>query len=1094
MKIAWLLLAVALTWPSTSALAQSGKIAGTVTDASSGEPLPGVNVAIEGTTQGSVTNVEGYYVILNVRPGVYDLRASFIGYTPSVQQGVRVNIDLTSEVNFALREETVGMAEVVVSAERPVVQRDVSASLANIDSEQMENLPVSSVAEVISLQAGFEPGLQIRGSGGDQVAFAVDGVSFADPRSNNPFMEISYTAIGEVQVQTGGFNAEYGNVRSGLINVITKDPPRERYSVDVLGRYSSPSKRYFEDFGSSPADPNSYWMYPRLSSERFDSDGDGVADCEVSLCGTSILPAHLQAQYQRFGGWNTLAEGTGWTPEQMREAQRWYYRKDFDISSPEYEIDGTVSGPVPGAGSGLGNLRFSASFRQTQQPFLVPQQRDSETRRTFQGKLISDVGKGKRLVLSGLYGKEFGLSFTGEGIGYRDVTAEIPGYPWDSRDYLLSNVVGGEIGMFGDWLYSPRDVTRSVFGADYTHTLSPTTFFEVQLQRSASDYLTGAPDPRTETADGQSAVVRCVTPGLELREASSCAPNEIPLTEAPFGYKWRYENSDFGSFGSQRGDARDTSQVVRWSARFDITSQLNRFAQVKTGVELHRSDYDILYGSWDPANPHQENERFRWSRTPMQGALYGQTKLEFKGMIANLGLRADYFRPSGDWYEYEPFTRAFSAVFGVDALDEQLQQEDTESQLTLSPRLGVSFPVTDNSKFYFNYGHFRQMLEPRRLFQIQHRVDGTVTSVGNPNHPLPKTVAYEIGFEQNIANMFLLRLAGFYRDLSLQGRDVTYVSIDDLVSYQRQEPLNFADNRGFEITLQKNVGRWIRGFVNYTYLVKKGGNFGYGSIDENRRAFREFINTPDALSQFKPVPEPFARANIEVLLPDDFGPAMGGFNPLGDWRVALLGEWRQGAPSTWDGTYFYVNATGQDRRLAYNVNWKDFWMFDMRLSKNFATSYGSAQFFVDVTNVFNLRQMYWRRGGGLEEGEWDMRDYFRSLHLPEFDELFFEEYNPGYDWVPGDDQPGDYRKAEVAFDPIYAVRDLASVATIRDGALYYDLSQKTYMTHTNGQWVAADQARVDQVLEDKAYIDMPNEAYFGFLNPRNVFLGLRLTF
>src|SRR5690606_27695768 len=113
--------------------------------------------------------------ILNVRPGTYDLRASFIGFTPQVQQGVRVNVDQTTEINFQLQEEAVGLDEVVVSAARPVVQRDVSASIANIDSEQIENLPVSSVADVISLQAGFEPGLTVRGSGGNQVAFALDG-------------------------------------------------------------------------------------------------------------------------------------------------------------------------------------------------------------------------------------------------------------------------------------------------------------------------------------------------------------------------------------------------------------------------------------------------------------------------------------------------------------------------------------------------------------------------------------------------------------------------------------------------------------------------------------------------------------------------------------------------------------------------------------------------------------------------------------------------------------------------------------------------------------------------------------------------------
>ena len=193
-----LLFTLALLLTATAAQAQTGKIAGVVTDEATGDPLPGVNVVIDGTTQGATTNVDGYYAILNVRPGEYDVRASFIGFTPAVRQGVRVNVDLTTTVDFALQEETVGLDEIVVRAERPVVQRDVSASVANIDAEQIENLPVADVEKVIGLQAGFERGLTIRGSGGSQVQFQVDGYSTQGGLTNDPFTGISYTAVDEV--------------------------------------------------------------------------------------------------------------------------------------------------------------------------------------------------------------------------------------------------------------------------------------------------------------------------------------------------------------------------------------------------------------------------------------------------------------------------------------------------------------------------------------------------------------------------------------------------------------------------------------------------------------------------------------------------------------------------------------------------------------------------------------------------------------------------------------------------------------------------------------------------------------------------------
>ncbi|ARA93136.1 hypothetical protein AWN76_008170 [Rhodothermaceae bacterium RA] len=1102
MRRATLLLAVALLFPATVALAQSGKIAGIVTDAATGEPLIGVNVVIEGTTQGATTDIDGYYVILNVRPGTYNVRASFIGFTPVTARNVEVNIDLTTELNFQLQEEALGLEEVVVTVERPVVQRDVSASLANIGTEQMENLPVASVAEVISLQAGFEPGLEIRGSGGNQVAFAVDGISYTNPRSNNPNTEISFTAIDEVQVQTGGFNAEYGNVRSGLINVVTKDPSRTRYSADVILRYSPPSQKNFTEFGTGFGDvDHSFWAYPRLSRDEFLNPNTGEM-CEVSMCGVGILPQHLRTQYEQFQGWNSLAEGSGYTPEQLRKAQEWIFRKDFEISEPDYEVDGTITGPIPGIGPMLGDLRFLASFRQSQQAFLSPGQRPAETRRTFQGKLVSDLAPGMKLSFSGIYNKTEALAFTGEGMGYVNVTAGTPEYTWDDRNWIEGNLTGfQEIETWGDWFYSPHDITNTLLGAEFTHTISPSTFYEVKLQRNSVRDRTGAPAPRARDANGEVLIVRCVTPDLQLVEANgSCPDGHVPLTEAPFGYNPQYETTPTGqNLGSQRGDARDTSDVVRWSGRFDITSQINRFMQAKAGVEFLYSDYNVFYGSWDPANPHQENERYRWDRSPLQGALYGQTKLEFKGMVANLGLRADYFHAGGEWYDYTAFSTLFSASQGFDVLD-QADTVPTERQITLSPRLGVSFPVTDDSKFYFNYGHFRQMPDPFRLFEIQYGAFTTqITRIGNPNIKLPKTVAYELGFEQNLLDQFLIRLAGFYRDISSEGRDVTYISVDELVNYARQEPLGWADNRGFEITLEKNRGDWIRGFINYTYLSRKDGRFGYGTIHQNRRRFIETINDPNSLQQNARVPEPYANMNLELRFPKDFGPSVAGAKVLGDWRLNLLGEWRSGAPSSWDigGNTFTLRGAGNDRRIAYNVKWKDYWMFDMRLSKNFNTSIGNAQFYIDIENVFNIRQLYWR-GGRIFNGDNDMRDYFRSLHLPAPEELYAglpeESLNPGYNWVPGKDQPGDYRKPGVAFDPIYAVQEIGGVTSPIEGALYYDLSQGRYMTYTGGSWGPADERRVDQVLEDKAYIDMPNNYVMGFLNPRNVFFGFRLSF
>ena len=114
MRITKLLCALLLLLsPVTGALAQSGKIAGTVRDASTGEALPGVNVVIDGTTQGAVTDLSGFYNILNVRPGTYAVRASFVGFTSQLTENVSVNTGLTTTIDFSLGEQSVGLDEVV---------------------------------------------------------------------------------------------------------------------------------------------------------------------------------------------------------------------------------------------------------------------------------------------------------------------------------------------------------------------------------------------------------------------------------------------------------------------------------------------------------------------------------------------------------------------------------------------------------------------------------------------------------------------------------------------------------------------------------------------------------------------------------------------------------------------------------------------------------------------------------------------------------------------------------------------------------------------------------------------------------------------
>lgn len=222
---------------SSVVFAQTGKITGQVTDSETGQSLPGVNVVLVGTNLGAATDENGNCTILNIPPDEYTVQASFIGYAQTQVSNVEVNIDLTTRVDFQLQQQAIAGQEVVVEAQTRVVKADISASRVDVSAQDVQNLPVTDIADIIGLQAGVQ-GMRIRGSGTDQVDFMVDGVSLSSKRTNTPFTGVSYTAVQQVQVQAGGFNAEYGDMRSGVVNLVTKEGSTNKYSGEILARYS----------------------------------------------------------------------------------------------------------------------------------------------------------------------------------------------------------------------------------------------------------------------------------------------------------------------------------------------------------------------------------------------------------------------------------------------------------------------------------------------------------------------------------------------------------------------------------------------------------------------------------------------------------------------------------------------------------------------------------------------------------------------------------------------------------------------------------------------------------------------------------------
>lgn len=204
----------------------TGKISGTIVDASSGEPLVGVTVQITGTPLGASSSIDGSFVILNIPPGDYSVRIASLGYETNMFTRVKVVVDQTTQLNVSLKTSSVELGEVVVSAETPAIQKDITSSVSVVSAKEIEALPVGSFTELIGLQAGVVGSgnnIHVRGGRSNEVSYLIDGAYVQDPLLGGLATQINNDAIQEMSLLSGTFNAEYGNAMSGIVNIVTRE-------------------------------------------------------------------------------------------------------------------------------------------------------------------------------------------------------------------------------------------------------------------------------------------------------------------------------------------------------------------------------------------------------------------------------------------------------------------------------------------------------------------------------------------------------------------------------------------------------------------------------------------------------------------------------------------------------------------------------------------------------------------------------------------------------------------------------------------------------------------------------------------------------
>ncbi|MDZ7261292.1 MAG: TonB-dependent receptor, partial [candidate division KSB1 bacterium] len=785
----------------------TGKISGIVTEAETGEPLPGANVVVEGTNMGAASDVKGNYFIINVPPGTYNVQASMMGYKTITKTGVRVSIDRISLVDFALEATVIAGEEVTVVAERDILHKEVANTQQVVTTAQIiEAAGVRTINHYLEKQPGITGAnhLEIRGGSAEQTGALVDGLTIVDVRMGRAEPSIPLSAVEQVSLVTGGFNAEYGNFRSGLINITTKSGDKNAYHGRLTFTRNIPRMKRF---GKSLYDPTNYALLPYL---------DPIVGFEGTVTGwlkytngDTAEAKYLEQGHDTFGGWISSANFYNkrnkpyidatpmdlylwacWNhmvipdfakleelyPQWTTQDPDWERKKkaikahahDLEGTHADYNFDGGFGGPVPLIGKYLGDATFYLSNQTININYIQPVIRNADWKSTTLLTLKSNISKSITLNLNGLIRFVRGVAEI-QNIAFLNPSLEGRG------GFMFENNVGnirdvGETYYWSPEYFHPKDQTMISAGFKLNTVLSPRTFWDLSLQYVRSkDYM----DTESDLKHNRNNSVR------DRRALINFGP--IWLDEIPYGRPFYFNTNGIDTvynpadssqftvhdglstvfglgrrFSGKTGGYYDHSVAQQLRVRYDLSSQVTNLHFFKTGIELNY--FDLHNDMFNYSYLNSADREFRFRRKPWILGGYFQDQITTKGMVATLGLRFDYYNSGGDvWPTGELFNPDAFATY--EARNQQLRDRldsgesviwtrwktvndtlggtlllKTKNHLAISPRLGIAFPVTERSKFYFNYGHFRATPPYSEMFLYTMNFrDIGLRSIGNPN-------------------------------------------------------------------------------------------------------------------------------------------------------------------------------------------------------------------------------------------------------------------------------------------------------------------------------------------------------------------------
>ncbi|MFQ6617122.1 MAG: carboxypeptidase-like regulatory domain-containing protein [Fidelibacterota bacterium] len=909
----------------------TGKITGKVVDVRTGQPLIGCNIVIEKTYMGAATDMEGRYIIMNVPPGIYTLRASMMGYKELRVERVRVSMDHTTEINFALEPTVLEIAETItVVAERPLVKMDMTSSLTSVESEEIESLPVQEMSDVLELQAGLvkDPlgGLHVRGGRSGEVAYWINGVAATDVYSGNLGVEVENAVIEELQVVSGTFNAEYGQAMSAIVNIITKEGGRN---------FTGQVKVYAGDYVSGED------IFSVLS--------------EVSAVRDSLT-------------------GRVKTVEKREKPLKYF--------NPAYNLQFSISGPIPLSGDKLnffttGRYFYNEGWLYGRRWFtpqgikgdsaLVPM--NPFEKFSLQGKLSYRVSSGLKLSYDIFLNRNkwersfwHSYKYNPEGVprqferGRTQILA---------LNHVLSTKTFYEAKItrfysdysryvYKEWSKVPNYLARWI---EYTDTDTLIHFI---------DYSTGEGKAELDSIKAENIPFTWV---IDPRMSEGYVHPDS--SRAPTSYSFLRAGMDLSQF------KRSTTY---WVGKLDLTSQVTKSHLLKTGVEIRLHKLTLEDFTIQPERKENEAEELvpfqpwlpplstiyhnSYTRRPVEFSAYIQDKMELKDMIVNMGLRFDYFDSRGvvpidpsDPNIYDPIKREH-IYRNPDAPDsllvEYTPQErrafmhtGVDPKMKLSPRLGIAYPITDRGVIHFSYGHFFQIPLFEYLYanpDFKVSKGGGITIVGNADLNPQRTVMYEIGLQQQLGEDIGFDVTLFYRDVrDWVGTSALISTPIPSVKYSKFENKDYSNVRGVTLSLNKRYSNYFSASLDYSYLVAEG----------------TYSNPTDAFNAALAKQEPRM-----ALIPLDWDQrhTINGTVSMGtsDWRISFIGRYWTGRPYTPNiakaemvGATTYRGLRDNSERLPSRNS------FDVYLYRRFNPGTLEFSVFINIYNLFDQKNETW---------------------------------------------------------------------------------------------------------------------------------------